>query len=117
MEPGPPDPPADPAIASIRSFIEDLRNAIKVAHTLLAAERTIDLSGFDRQVGLLCAQTLDLPPEQGRALCDDLTALLAAADALTAALATPGPAPDATRDVPPDVPSGGRPGAPPGGHA
>jgi hypothetical protein len=72
-------------LASLRSFMEDLANAITVARTLVDAGHPIDLTGFDRMVGLLCAQTLDLPLEDARALREDLIELLAAVDALSCA--------------------------------
>jgi hypothetical protein len=77
----------DMPLASLRSFMEDLENAITVARTLVEAGHAIDLTGFDRMVGLLCAQTLDLPPEDARTLHDDLVSLLAAVDALSCAFA------------------------------
>jgi hypothetical protein len=72
-------------LASLRSFMEDLANTITVARTLVDAGNPIDLGGFDQMVGLLCAQTLDLPLEDAKALRDDLIELLAAVDALSGA--------------------------------
>ncbi len=85
------DPGADVPSASLRSFLEDLQNAIAVARTLVESGHAVDLTGFDRQVGLLCAQALDLPPEQGRDLRDDLRELLASVDALSCALSSATP--------------------------
>jgi len=84
---------ADPdmPLASIRSFLEDLENAITVARTLLEDGHAIDLTGFDRMVGLLCAQTLDLPPADALGLRDDLIGLLSAVDALACAMTPPFP--------------------------
>jgi hypothetical protein len=76
-------------LASLRSFLEDLENAITVARTLIEDGHAVDLTGFDRLVGLLCAQTLDLPPEDAVALRDELVGLLAAVDALACVLTPP----------------------------
>jgi hypothetical protein len=47
----------------------------------------IDLNGLEDQVGLLCAKALDLQPDDGRAMRNDLVAVLARVDALGVALA------------------------------
>jgi hypothetical protein len=80
----------DVPIASLRSFMEDLENAVAVARTLTEAGHSIDLTGFDRLVGLLCAQVLDLPPDDAVLLKDDLSGLLVAVDALSCSLVSPG---------------------------
>ena len=66
-------PDHDMPMTSLRSFIEDLENSIAVAQTLVEAGHAIDLTGFDRLVGLLCAQVLDLPPEDAGLFKDDLS--------------------------------------------
>ena len=81
----------DMPMASIRSFMEDLANAIAVARTLVDAGHAIDLTGFDGMVGLLCAQMLDLPPEDALVMRGDLVELLAAVDALSCAMMPPVP--------------------------
>jgi hypothetical protein len=81
----------DMPVTSLRSFIEDLENSIAVARTLVEAGHAIDLTGFDRLVGLLCAQVLDLPPEDAGLFKDDLSGLLASVDALSCSLAPGGP--------------------------
>ncbi len=75
-------------LTSLRSFMEDLRNTISIAHTLVRDGHRVDLAGFDLQVGLLCAKALDLPPEQGRAVRPDLEDLLGSVDGLVACLMT-----------------------------
>jgi hypothetical protein len=42
-------------------------------------------------MGFVCARTLDLPPDEGRALQPELVGLGAAIDALTASLAARAP--------------------------
>ncbi|MGE4047669.1 MAG: hypothetical protein AB7F35_22610 [Acetobacteraceae bacterium] len=74
------------ALGALRSFLDDLENAITLARTLVEDGQQVDLTGFDRQVGLLCAKVLDLPPEQGRLVRSDLAVLLAGVDALTGCL-------------------------------
>jgi hypothetical protein len=78
-------------MASLHSFLEDLENAITVARTLVETGHAIDLTGFDRMVGLLCAQTLDLPPDDARTLRDDLIGLLVEVEALSRAMAPAAP--------------------------
>ncbi len=73
-------------LTSLRSFLEDLSNTISIARTLVRDGHQVDLAGFDRQVGLLCANALDLPPEQGRAVRPDMEELLHSVDALAACL-------------------------------
>jgi hypothetical protein len=55
-------------LVALRSFLEDLENATAIATTLAKEGHPIDLDGFDGQIGLLCAKTLDLPLEQGLTL-------------------------------------------------
>ncbi len=81
------------ALTSLRSFLEDLGNTISIARTLVQDGHRVDLAGFDLQVGLLCAKTLDLPPELGRGLRPDLEELLGSVDALAACLTATGAPP------------------------
>ena len=92
-----PDGLAEPSAANrhadaVRVTIERVAGFLKVARTLIGEGRRIDLSGFDSEVGRLCAQVLDLVPEEGRALAPQLSALLAEIDGIDAALARAGPA-------------------------
>jgi hypothetical protein len=70
------------------SFMEDISNTVVIIRRLIENGRQVDLTGLDDRVGLLCAKTLDLPPELGRALRPDLIRLLAEAEAVSAALAS-----------------------------
>ena len=85
-----PVPAVDPA-EQLRSFLEDLENTIAVARTLMEDGHKVDLTGFDRQIGLLCAKALDLPPEQGRLFRDELAALLPQIEALACMLTSLSP--------------------------
>ncbi len=83
-----PDPAAGPPFsASLDAAIATLEGMLRVALALVAAERPIDLAGLDQRVGRVCAQALDLPPAEGRALRPRLAALLAGIAALAALLA------------------------------
>ena len=62
---------------------ENLSQMLRMAHALVARGRNVDLTGLERQIGLLCAKTLDLPPEDGRELRPVLIHLLADLDALS----------------------------------
>ena len=83
-----PEPTAGPPFsASLDAAIATLEGMLRVALALVAAERPIDLAGLDQRVGRVCAQALDLPPAEGRALRPRLAALLAGIEALAAQLA------------------------------
>jgi hypothetical protein len=71
---------------ALRARAAQLAGAIRLARALLDGGREIDLAGLEEQAGRLCAQTLDLPPAEGRALRGALIALRAEADGLIAAL-------------------------------
>jgi hypothetical protein len=76
--------PADAA----RELADGLGQMLRVAGALIQGGRDVDLAGLEGQVGLLCAKTLDLPAEEGRALRPLLHDLRAGIDTLTAAIAT-----------------------------
>jgi hypothetical protein len=67
---------------------EELGRTICVARVLVEHGRTIDLTGLDRGIGLLCAKALDLPPDAGRKVRSHLIVLLKEADSLAEALQT-----------------------------
>ena len=75
-------------IAAVQAMAEELTQTIDVARALASSERVVDLTGFDQQVGLLCAKSLDLPPDAGRALRPRLIVLSGAMEALSRLLAT-----------------------------
>ena len=74
------------AIQTVLAMAEGLGRTMCIARTLVEHGRTVDLAGLDRGVGLLCAKSLDLPPDAGRAVRPTLAALLEEADRLTEAL-------------------------------
>ena len=59
---------------------------LRMARALVESRRHVDLAGLQDAVGRLCAASLDLPPEQGRALRPQLAAVLAELDALARAM-------------------------------
>jgi hypothetical protein len=83
-----PSSDAETPIGAVRTLAEDLTGLIGVAQALVEAGRAIDLSGLDSQIGLLCAKTLDLPPDEGRRVRPRLIALSGSVEALSRALAT-----------------------------
>ena len=63
-----------------------LCRTIGIARALAQNGRTVDLTGLDDGIGTLCAQTLDLPAQEGRALLPLLAEMLQQVNTLTAAL-------------------------------
>jgi tRNA U34 5-methylaminomethyl-2-thiouridine-forming methyltransferase MnmC len=59
---------------------------LRLARALVEARRPVDLAGLQDSIGRLCAASLDLPPEQGRALRPQLAAVLGELDALEQAM-------------------------------
>jgi hypothetical protein len=74
-------------IAAVRTLADELIQAIGCARYAVEHGRPIDLTDFNRQVSLLCAQSLDLPSEDGRRVRPSLIALSAELDALSRAIA------------------------------
>ena len=74
------------AVRAAVGMAEGLARTICIARLLVANGRTVDMTGLDRGVGLLCAKALDLPPEAGRGLRPQLMMVLAEANRLTEAL-------------------------------
>lgn len=58
-----------------RSLAKALYATIGVACALARMGRSLDLTGLDTQVGFLCAKALDLIPEDGRELHQELIAV------------------------------------------
>jgi hypothetical protein len=81
------DDSADDPVAAVRALAAELTQMIGVACALAESGRTIDLTGLDRQVGLLCAKSLDLPPDEGRGVRPRLIALSGSMEALSRVLA------------------------------
>jgi hypothetical protein len=76
----------DDPIAAVLALAEELTKTIDLACALAASGRAIDLAGFDDEVGLLCAKSLDLPPDEGRSMRPHLIALSSAMEALSRVL-------------------------------
>jgi hypothetical protein len=74
------------AMAKAIALGTSLLRTIRIARLLVENDRLVDLTGLDRGIGLLCAKSLDLPPELGRALRPHLTALCDEIDTLTTAI-------------------------------
>ncbi len=79
----------NPIVETAEALADGVSATLRVARGLIAGHRQVELAGLDAMVGLLCARTLDLPPEQGRALRPRLLLLLAELDGLTGALRPP----------------------------
>jgi hypothetical protein len=83
-----PDPemPDRKAAESLRQAARTLMGTLRVAQALVDCNRTVDLTGLDGAVGVLCAQILDLPPNHARALRAELLVLQADLDQLDAVM-------------------------------
>lgn len=86
-----PTPPAD-SLALQQALAEQVQRIVAISRALAGSGRRVDLAGLDGAVGLLCAKTLDLPPDQGRLARPQLAAILAELDLLGAALRADAPA-------------------------
>jgi hypothetical protein len=64
------------AMAATLAFCDAIARTITIARIMLDAGESVDLTGLDNGIGLLCAKTLDLPPAMGRALRPRLTGVL-----------------------------------------
>lgn len=78
-------------LAAVHACLEQFGHTLSIARSLVQAGKLVDLTGLDAEMGYVCARTLDLPPEQGRALRPLLIGLRAELDALSGALATRAP--------------------------
>jgi hypothetical protein len=86
-----PFPGLDPLapLRAAEAAAERLLGVLRITRTLAEARRAVDIAGFDGLVGRLCAQSLDLPPEDGRKLRPRLIALLDELSRLERALTAP----------------------------
>jgi hypothetical protein len=75
------------ATAAVCALAEELTKIVGLACALMESGRAIDLTGLDHLVGLLCAKSLDLPPEEGRRVRPRLITLSGSMEALSHALA------------------------------
>ena len=82
-------------IGIVRAFADELTRTVGVARALVEAGRVIDLVGLDGQIGLLCAKSLDLQPDEGRRMRPRLIVLAASVEALSNALQKAVPWPSA----------------------
>lgn len=85
---------ADPVTApdtghAISVMLEQAQQVVRMLRAFAATDRTVDLVGLEHLVGVLCAQTLDLPPAEGRLFRPSLEGLLAECDALGSILRHP----------------------------
>ena len=85
-----PSPAHDP-VAAQHALAEQVRNTVAIARALAGMGREVEIVGLDRMVGLLCAKTLDLPPDDGRAARPGLSAILAEIELLNATLRAKAP--------------------------
>jgi hypothetical protein len=82
-------PPIRTPADAVRELADGLGQMLRIAGALIEGGREVDLAGLEGQIGLLCAKTLDLPMEEGRAMRPLLHDLLARIDTLTATIAAP----------------------------
>lgn len=68
-------PALQPPSSAAPALVCRLAASVAVAKGLASGGRVIDVSGLDDLAGLLCAQVLDLPRDDGLALRPALTAL------------------------------------------
>ncbi|MBV9735116.1 MAG: hypothetical protein JO209_04345 [Acidisphaera sp.] len=98
------------ALRAVEDLAESISGTVQIARALVETSRRVDLSGLDREMGLLCAQALDLPPIEGRKLRPRLIGLLTELDALSIVLSSA--APEEPDPPPAPAPAGAPAGAP-----
>lgn len=86
----------DPVVATdcgraVGVLFTQIQQTVRMSSALAAADRTVNLTGLEDLVGILCAQALDLPPSEGKVLRISLEALLADCDVLASTLRHPSP--------------------------
>jgi len=76
------------AAAHVRLLLlaDRLTRTVSVARALIATGRTVDLSGFEDGVGVLCAKTLDMHRDESRPLLPAMLELAAQIDRLSLAV-------------------------------
>ncbi len=74
-------------VAALQSMAGALDRILRLAGALVQAGRPVELAGLDRQVGLLCAQSLDLEPPSGQDIRLSLIALRQQLENLAAGMA------------------------------
>jgi hypothetical protein len=68
------------------TLAERLIRTLAVGRALVVGGRTVDMSGIQDGIGILCAKTLDLSHPQGRQMLPILYELTAQIDSLSAAM-------------------------------
>jgi hypothetical protein len=71
------------ALARLMALAARLTRMVAVARALVAADRIVDLAGFEDGVGLLCAKALDLDRPCSRQMVPVMLELLAQIDGLS----------------------------------
>jgi hypothetical protein len=66
-----------------RDLADAIANTLRLARALVGAGRKVDLAGLDGPIGLLCAKSLDLSPEEGRQMRILLLGILEEVDAVS----------------------------------
>ncbi len=84
-------PPAHDPVAAQHDLAEQVRKTVAIARALAGMDREVEVVGLDHMVGLLCAKTLDLPPDQGHTARPGLLAILAEIELLSATLRAKAP--------------------------
>lgn len=72
---------------TVRALAQQLTRTVTAAAATLRAGRDVDLAGLDSAIGVLCARSLDLPPDEGRRVRPWLVGLSGGIEALSQALA------------------------------
>lgn len=80
---------------AVSALAGELTKLVELSRRLVDAGRTVDLTGLEGQIGLLCAKSLDLPPNEGRRVRPRLIALSGSIEALLRALQKAVPWPSA----------------------
>jgi hypothetical protein len=83
--------PMDTATDAVRAYAEQLTKLVDLAHALVDSNREVDLTGLECEIGLLCAKSLDLPPDEGRRIRPRLLALFGSVEGLSRAFCARGP--------------------------
>jgi hypothetical protein len=77
-----PEPPPE----RLRILAERLIRTLAVGRALVITGRSVDMSGIQDGIGVLCAKSLDLPRDQGRQMLPMLLELAAQVDSLSMAM-------------------------------
>jgi hypothetical protein len=75
----------------VRAYAEQLTKLVDLTRALVDSNREVDLTGLECEIGLLCAKSLDLPPDEGRRIRPRLLALFGSVEGLSRAFCARGP--------------------------